>query len=144
MRRAVLALAWTAVAVWSLLAWGAYGLLDFVGGLAAGGVGSIAVDPTAGAAVAWVVNAVKGLGLFAILAIWGFVSVVILAFGWILSRAVGGAGRVDVSYYQGYRTVHPPQAYPPTGYPHAPDGMRDVTPRQPPTAPDRLGGPRRD
>jgi hypothetical protein len=128
-RRLVWALAWTAVAVWSLLAWGAYGLLDLVGGLAAGGAGTIAVDPTAGAVVSWIVNAIKGLGLFAIVAIWGFVSVVILGFGWVMARIAGGPGtRVDVSYYQGYNpTVQPPRTYPP-GYPQGPRDMRDVTP----------------
>lgn len=131
MRRVVWFFAWTAVAVWSLIAWGAYGLLDLVGGLAAGGAGSIAVDPTAGAAVAWVVNAVKGLGLFAIVAVWGFVSVVILAFGWIMARVAGGPTRVDVSYYQGYNpTVHPPHTYPPGYSPRGPAPMRDVTPPQ--------------
>ncbi len=142
MRRLVWALAWTAVAIWSLLAWGAYGLLDLVGGLAAGGAGSIAVDPSVGAGIAWVVNAVKGLGLFAILALWGFVSVVILAFGWLMARVAGGPGRVDVSYYQVGPSVHPPQGYPPGAYPGPPRGLRDVTPRSsgvPPHGGDRPG-----
>ncbi len=131
MRRVVWFFAWAAVAVWSLIAWGAYGLLDLVGGLAAGGAGSIPVDPTASATVAWIVNAVKGLGLFAIVAVWGFVSVVILAFGWIMARVAGGPARVDVSYYQGFiPTVHPPHSYPP-GYPGGPQRMRDVTPPGP-------------
>ncbi len=128
MRRLVWALAWTAVAVWSLLAWGAYGLLDLVGGLAAGGAGSIAVDPGIGSVVAWIVNAIKGLGLFAIVAVWGFVSLVILAFGWLMARVAGGPARLDVAYYQGGNpTYHPPQGYPPA-YPPGPRPMRDVTP----------------
>ncbi len=135
MRRLVWVLAWTAVAVWSLLAWGAYGLLDLVGGLAAGGAGSISLEPGVGAVVAWIINAFKGLGLFAIVAVWGFVSVVILAFGWVAARLAGGPGtRVDVSYYQGYNpTVHPPRTFPP-GYPEGPRGMRDVTPPRQPDA----------
>ncbi len=35
MKRLLWILAWIAVAVWSLFAWGAYGLLDFFGGMAA-------------------------------------------------------------------------------------------------------------
>ncbi len=128
MRRLVWALAWTAVAVWSLLAWGAYGLLDLVGGLAAGGAVSIALDPGVGSVVTWTVNALKGLGLFAIVAVWGFVSLVILAFGWLMARVAGGPARLDVTYYRGDNpTYHPPQGYPPH-YPPGPRPMRDVTP----------------
>src|ERR671918_334348 len=35
MKRLLWGLAWIAVLVWSLFAWGAYGLLDFFGGVAA-------------------------------------------------------------------------------------------------------------
>jgi hypothetical protein len=141
--RFVWILTWAAIAVWSLLAWGAYGLLDLVGGLAAGGAGAVALDPGVSSVVVWIVNLVKGLGLFAVLAVWGFVSVVMLAFGWVLSKALGGPGaRVDVSYYQ--RSVHPPQGYPPGAYPGPPGGMRDVTPtRTTPEFPRRLDGPGR-
>ena len=35
MRRLLWIIAWFAVVIWSLFAWGAYGLLDFFGGVAA-------------------------------------------------------------------------------------------------------------
>ena len=79
-------LAWTAVAVWSLFALAAYGLIDLFGGLAARNADSFATDPNA---VEWlfrVLNGLRNVGLAAVLIVWGAVSLAILAVPFALSR----------------------------------------------------------
>jgi len=129
MRRLVWAAAWAAVALWSLIAWGAYGLVDVFGGLLAGGAGSIGVDPSAGAFVAWIISALKGLGLFAIVAVWLLVSAAILSVGFVLSKLFGSGARIDVTHYQGGFRVQN-QRYDVDDRRHGP--VVDVTPNPPP------------
>lgn len=86
MTRLVWVLAWIAVAVWSLVAFSAYGFIDLVGGLLARNADSFASDPSA---VEWlfrILNGLKNLGLTAILVVWGVVSLAMLAVPWGLSR----------------------------------------------------------
>jgi len=83
--------AWAGVAVWSLFAFGAYGLLDLLGGLMARSADAFARDP---ATVEWLFglfNGLKNLGLTAILVIWGLVSLCLLAVPWFFDRLAGGA-----------------------------------------------------
>jgi hypothetical protein len=89
--RVVWVLAWVAVAIWSLVAFSAYGLLDLLGGLLARNADTLASDPPTVEWLFWVVSGLKNLGLTAILVVWGFVSLVILAVPWALSRLAGRA-----------------------------------------------------
>jgi len=78
--------AWIAVAIWSLFAFSAYGLIDLVGGLLARNADSLASDPSA---VEWlfrILNGLKSIGLTAVLLVWGVVSLLVLAIPWGLGR----------------------------------------------------------
>jgi hypothetical protein len=77
------------VAIWSLVAFSAYGLLDLLGSLLARNADTLASDPPTVEWLFWVVSGLKNLGLTAILVVWGFVSLVILAVPWGLSRLGG-------------------------------------------------------
>ena len=67
MRRLLWVLAWTAVAIWSLFAWGAYGLLDFFGGIAARNADIVTGHPETVEWLSWGLMALRSLGLGAIL-----------------------------------------------------------------------------
>jgi len=90
MRRALWVLAWIGVAVWSLFAWGAYGLFDFFGGLAVRNADAVTSHPETVEWLSWAFAMLKGLGLSAIVFVWGLVSLLILAvpavFGLFLGR----------------------------------------------------------
>ena len=120
MTRVVWVLAWVAVAIWSLVAFSAYGLLDLLGGLLARNADTLASDPPTVEWLFWVVSGLKNLGLTALLVVWGFVSLVILAVPGGLSRLAGRAAPpprdprfVELSPDE-YRTVGtpPPPARP--------------------------------
>ena len=91
MTRLLWAFAWIVVAIWSLVAFSAYGLLDLFGGLLARNADTVASDPSTVEWVFWLTNGLKNLGLTAILVVWGLVSLAILAVPWTLSRLAGGA-----------------------------------------------------
>jgi hypothetical protein len=111
-------LAWIVVAIWSLFAWGAYGLLDLFGGVAVRNADVVSNHPETVEWLSWALAALRGLGLGAIVVIWGFVSLLILAvpaaIGLLLGRAGSPASHYPQAGYQGAR------------YPDA--RMRDVTP----------------
>ena len=91
MTRLLWVLAWIAVAIWSLVAFSAYGLLDLFGGLLARNADSLASDAGTVEWLFWVANGLKNLGLTAILVVWALVSLAILAVPWTLSRLAGRA-----------------------------------------------------
>ena len=91
MTRVLWVLAWIAVAVWSLVAFSAYGLLDLFGGLLARNADSLASDAGTVEWLFWVANGLKNLGLTAILVVWGLVSLAMLAVPWGLSRLAARA-----------------------------------------------------
>jgi hypothetical protein len=73
------AVAWIAVAVWSLVAWGAYGLLDLFGDMAVRNADMVGGNPESVEWLAWGLATLRGLGLGAIVFVWGLVSLLILA-----------------------------------------------------------------
>jgi hypothetical protein len=79
MRRALWVLAWIAVALWSLFAWGAYGLLDVFGGFAARNADVVTDHPETVEWLSWGLSTLSSLGLAAIVFVWGLVSLLILA-----------------------------------------------------------------
>jgi hypothetical protein len=78
-------LAWIGVAVWSLFAWGAYGLLDLFGGFAARNADVVTNHPETVEWLSWALMTLRSLGLGAILFVWGLVSLLILAVPAVLS-----------------------------------------------------------
>lgn len=82
---------WAGVAVWSLLAFAAYGLVDVVGQAAMRNADSFSADPET---VEWLFQAfgwARGLSVSIILIVWGFVSLAILAVPWLFGRLTAGA-----------------------------------------------------
>ena len=93
MRRLLWILAWIAVALWSLFAWGAYGLLDFFGGVAARNADIVTGQPEAVEWLSWALITLRGLGLGAIVVVWGLVSLLILAVPAVVGLLLGGSRR---------------------------------------------------
>jgi hypothetical protein len=89
MRRLLWVLAWIAVAVWSLFAWGAYGLLDFFGGVAARNADVVIGHPETVEWLSWAFAVLRSLGLGAVVFVWGLVSLLILAVPAVLSLFLG-------------------------------------------------------
>lgn len=86
MTRLVWAVAWVMVAIWSLFAWGAYGVVSLFGGLAARNADALSSDPATVEWLFWTFSALKSLGLTTITIVWGLVSLAILAVPWLLGR----------------------------------------------------------
>ena len=93
MKRLLWAFAWIAVALWSLFAWGAYGLLDFFGGVAARNADIVTGHPESVEWLSWALMTLRGLGLGAIVFVWGLVSLLILAVPAVLGLVLGGSRR---------------------------------------------------
>jgi len=95
MKRLLWILAWTAVAIWSLFAWGAYGLLDFFGGVAARNADIVTGHPETVEWLSWALMTLRSLGLGAIAIVWGLVSLLILAVPALLGLLLGETRRDD-------------------------------------------------
>ena len=98
MRRLLWVLAWIAVAVWSLFAWGAYGLLDFFGGVAARNADVVIGHPETVEWLSWAFAVLRSLGLGAVVFVWGLVSLLILAVPAVLSLFLGRSHPAPGSY----------------------------------------------
>ncbi|WP_243371039.1 hypothetical protein [Microvirga solisilvae] len=88
MRKLLWILAWTGVAIWSLFAWGAYGLLDLFGGLAVRNADIVTDHPETVEWLSWALATLRSLGLGAIVFVWASVSLVILAVAALLGRVL--------------------------------------------------------
>jgi hypothetical protein len=90
MRRLLWVLAWIGVALWSLFAWGAHGLLDVFGDLAIRNADIVSDHPETVEWFSWGLATLRSLGLGAIVFVWAAVSLLILAvpavIGFILPR----------------------------------------------------------
>lgn len=120
MRRLLWVFAWIAVALWSLFAWGAYGLLDFFGGVAARNADIVTGHPESVEWLSWGLMTLRGLGLGAIVFVWALVSLLILAVPAVLGLFFGGARRERyVEEWRGPRgNPHPSGPFqPPSGQP---------------------------
>lgn len=102
------------VALWSLLAWGAYGLIDLFGSTAARHADVVSSHPETVEWLSWGLAAIRNLGLAAIVFVWGIVALLILAVPAAISIFLGRAARpMEPMDRNG-------------GYPRP--GYRDVTP----------------
>ena len=93
MRGLILVSAAIGLAIWSLFAWGAYGLLDFFGGVAARNADMVTGHPETVEWLSWALTTLRGLGLGAIVVVWGLVSLLILAVPAGLGFVLGGSRR---------------------------------------------------
>lgn len=86
MRRLLWVVAWVAVALWSLFAWGAHGLLDFFGGVAVRNADLVSNHPETVEWLSWAFATLRSLGLGAIVFVWAVGSLLILAVPAVLGR----------------------------------------------------------
>lgn len=75
-----------AVALWSLAAWIVHGLLGVAGGLAASNADIIPADPLLVEWASWLASAGTGIGEWLVVAVWGFVSLVLVALGFVATK----------------------------------------------------------
>ncbi|QFU17320.1 hypothetical protein [Microvirga thermotolerans] len=114
MRRLVWLAAAFMVGLWSLVAWGVYGLVDFLGSTMARNADVVTAHPGAVEWLSWILGAVRNLGLAAVVFVWGLVALLILAVpaavSFVTGRAVRPAGPTgwnDGYPRPGYRDVTP-------------------------------------
>jgi hypothetical protein len=118
MKRLLWVLAWIAVAFWSLFAWGAYGLLDFFGGVAARNADIVTGHPETVEWLSWALMALRGLGLGAVVIVWALVSLLILAVPVVLGLFLGSARSNDRRIYEWRQPgagPYPSSPFPPAG-----------------------------
>jgi hypothetical protein len=89
MRRLLWILAWIGVALWSLFAWGAYGLFDLFGDVAVRNADAVTNHPETVEWLSWALSVLRSLGLAAIVAVWAAISLMILAVPAILGFFLG-------------------------------------------------------
>lgn len=148
MLRLIWVLAWIAVAIWSLVAFAGYGLVDVLGGVLARNADAFADRPETVETLFKLLNGLKSFGLAAILVLWGAVSLAILGVPWFLGRAVSTprdpglrppASRAPGGFF-GPRPASRGRPAPEPGPRPAEPGVIDLTPDQ--YASDRRTGPR--
>lgn len=74
------------IALWSLLAWIAHGLVSVAGNLVASNADLIPADPLLIEWASWLASAGTGIGEWLVVAVWALVSAVLAAFGFIATR----------------------------------------------------------
>jgi len=114
MRRLAWSVAAILVGLWSLLAWGAYGLIDLFGSTMARNADVVTSHPGTVEWLSWSLAALRNLGLAAVVFVWGLVALLILAVPTVISVLTGRALRPAEPMNWG-------GVYPRPGY-------RDVTP----------------
>lgn len=92
MRRLAWTFAWVGVALWSLFALAAYGIVDLAGGLAMRNADVWSADPQTVENLFRFFGFLRGASVSVLLVVWGVVSLAILGVPWILDRVVGTAG----------------------------------------------------
>jgi len=106
MRRLVFALAVVAAILWSLFAWGAYGVLGWAGDVAARNADWVTGNPEAVVWLSTLASWLTGLGLAGIVAVWllglGLIFLVPL-----LLRLLGGPGRRPPADYRDGPRIRP-------------------------------------
>ena len=118
-------------AVWTLLAWGAYGLVSLVGDLAVRNTGVVTGHGGTIEWLSWAFAVLRGLGLAVVVFVWGIGSLLILAVPAGVSLAFGSLARGGAA--RGGFMRGGPADWQPTG---PRPGYRDVTPRAPQAAND--------
>lgn len=115
MRRFVWISTWVAVAIWSLVAWSVYGVLDFGATVLTGGAemtprppGSFTTgDPPLFEPLFPYISLAKSLGFAATVLVWGAVSAVMVGGAWVLTRFMPRPKPSGA--YRGAYTLEPPR-----------------------------------
>ena len=107
MKRLLWILAWIAVAIWSLFAWGAYGLLDVFGAFAARNADIVTGQPETVEWLSWALMTLRSLGLGAIVIVWGLVSLLILAVPALVGLFLGDSRREQRDYDWRWPVIDP-------------------------------------
>jgi hypothetical protein len=131
MTRVLWIFALLAAALWTLLAWGVYGLISFFGETAARNADMVTTHPAGAEWLAWGFSALRNVGLAAVVVVWGVVSAAILAVPTLLSLALRALGSGQM--------VREPMAWPPQHSWRSDEprpGYRDVTPDRAPSNED--------
>ena len=74
------------VALWSLVAWITHGLVGAAGGLVASNADMIPADPMLIEWASWLAAAGTGVGEWLVVAVWGFVTLVLVALGFVAAK----------------------------------------------------------
>ncbi|PZF76542.1 hypothetical protein DK847_12100 [Aestuariivirga litoralis] len=85
-------LVWTlttvVIALWSLVAWITHGLVGVAGGLVASNADILPADPMLVEWASWLASAGAGVGEWLVVALWGFVTLVLVALGFVATKLV--------------------------------------------------------
>ena len=85
-------LIWIATAIvvglWSLLAWITHGLVSVAGNLVANNADLLPADPLLIEWASWLASAGTGVGEWLVVAVWAFVSLILLAMGLVATKLV--------------------------------------------------------
>ena len=95
MRRVVWALGWAGIVVWSLVCALAYGFFELVGRLFMRNADAFSSDADTVESIFRAFSWVHGLSTWAVLVVWAFVSLMILAVPWVFDRMVGTSRPAD-------------------------------------------------
>jgi hypothetical protein len=76
------------IALWSLVAWIAHGLVSVAGNLVASNADLIPADPLLVEWASWFASAGTGIGEWLVVALWAIVSAVLLALGFVATKLV--------------------------------------------------------
>ena len=86
MKTLVWVLTLTVIALWSLVAWITHGLVGVAGGLVASHAAIIPAAPILVEWASWLASAGTGVGEWLVVAVWGLVSLVLLALGFVATK----------------------------------------------------------
>jgi hypothetical protein len=78
----------TVIGLWSLLAWITHGLVGVAGSLVSSNADLLPADPLLVEWASWLASAGTGVGEWLVILLWGFVSLVLLALGFVLTKLV--------------------------------------------------------
>jgi hypothetical protein len=76
------------VGLWSLLAWITHGLVSVAGSLVANNADLLPADPLLIEWASWLASAGTGVGEWLVIAVWAFVSLILLAIGYVATLLV--------------------------------------------------------
>lgn len=77
-----------ALAIWSLFAWGGYGLINVIGEFFARNADAVSGHPETVEWLSWFILVIKRAGLAAVVVIWAIGAALIGGFGFLITRLV--------------------------------------------------------
>ena len=86
MKKLIWGLTGFALALWSLVAWIIHGLVGVAGGIVASNADILPADPLLIEWTSWLASAGTGVGEWVVVAVWGLVSLVLVALGFVVTK----------------------------------------------------------